>query len=71
MYNYGIERPLLSRDLLMFGVIYPAPQIDLKATAKRLNLMNRLVSCPARARLPVRNGLVNEVEFLGLITQTW
>ena len=28
-----------------------------------------LVSCPARARLPVRNGLVNEVEFLGLITQ--
>ena len=28
-----------------------------------------LVSCPARARLPARNGLVNEVEFLGLITQ--
>ena len=25
--------------------------------------------CPARARLPARNGLVNEVEFLGLITQ--
>ena len=28
-----------------------------------------LDSCPARARLPARNGLVNEVEFLGLITQ--
>ena len=28
-----------------------------------------LVSCPARARLPARNGLVNKVEFLGLITQ--
>ena len=28
-----------------------------------------LVSCPARARLPARNGLVNEVEFLGFITQ--
>ena len=28
-----------------------------------------LVSCPARARLPARNGLVNEVKFLGLITQ--
>ena len=25
-----------------------------------------LVSCPAHACLPVRNGLVNEVEFLGL-----
>ena len=30
---------------------------------------NALVSCPARARLPARNGLVNEVKFLGLITQ--
>ena len=30
-----------------------------------------LVSCPARARLLVKNGLVNEVEFLGLITQMW
>ena len=29
----------------------------------------KLVSCPARTRLPARNGLVNEVEFLGLITQ--
>ena len=28
-----------------------------------------LVLCPAHARLPVRNGLVNEVKFLGLITQ--
>jgi len=28
-----------------------------------------LVSCPPRARLPARNGLVNEVEFLGLIPQ--
>ena len=25
--------------------------------------------CPTRARLPARNCLVNEVEFLGLITQ--
>ena len=24
---------------------------------------------PARARLPARNGLVDEVEFVGLITQ--
>ena len=30
---------------------------------------NRLVSCPARARLLARNSLVNKVEFLGLITQ--
>ena len=31
----------------------------------------QLVSCPGAAcmRLPARNGLVNEVEFLGLITQ--
>ena len=29
-----------------------------------------LVSCPAHACLLARNGLVNEVEFLGLITQT-
>ena len=28
-----------------------------------------LVLCPARTRLPARNDLVNEVEFLGLITQ--
>ena len=28
-----------------------------------------VVSWPARARLPARNGLVNEVEFLGLIPQ--
>ena len=28
-----------------------------------------VVSCPPRARLPARNGLVNEVEFLGLIHQ--
>ena len=28
-----------------------------------------LVSCPPHACLPVRNGLVNEVEFLGLISQ--
>ena len=28
-----------------------------------------VVSCPPRARLPARNGLVNEVEFLGLIPQ--
>ena len=30
-----------------------------------------LVSCPAHTHLPERNGLVNEVEFLGLITQIW
>ena len=30
-----------------------------------------LVSCPARTRLLARNGLVNEVEFLGLIPQKW
>jgi len=28
-----------------------------------------VVSCRARARLLTRNGLVNKVEFLGLITQ--
>ena len=28
-----------------------------------------LVLCPPCVRLPVRNGLVNEVEFLGLIHQ--
>ena len=28
-----------------------------------------LVSWPARARLPAKNGLVNEVKFLGLITR--
>ena len=28
-----------------------------------------LVSCPPHAYLPARNGLVNEVEFLGLIPQ--
>ena len=30
---------------------------------------NGLVSCPPHTRLPVRNGLVNEVEFLGLFPQ--
>ena len=34
-----------------------------------LGELGELVSCPARARLPARNGLVNEVKFLGLITQ--
>ena len=34
-----------------------------------LGQWNYIVSCPARARLPARNGLVNEVEFLGLVTQ--
>ena len=29
-----------------------------------------LVSCPTRAHLPARNGLVNEVEFLGLLPKT-
>ena len=28
-----------------------------------------LISCPARVCLPARNVLVNEVEFLGLLTQ--
>ena len=27
------------------------------------------VSCPARTRLPTRNGLVNKVKFLGLLAQ--
>ena len=31
--------------------------------------MQILVSCPILARLLVRNDLVNEVKFLGLITQ--
>ena len=30
---------------------------------------SNLVSCPAHVRLPARNCLVNEVEFLGLVTQ--
>ena len=29
------------------------------------------VLCPSHARLLARNGLVSEVEFLGLITQKW
>ena len=41
------------------------------AQAWTLRLHDILVSCPARMRLPVINSLVNEVEFLGLITQTW
>ena len=32
---------------------------------------SKLVSCPARACLPARNDLVNEVEFLGLTLQKW
>ena len=30
-----------------------------------------VVACPAQACLLARNGLVNQVEFLGLITQKW
>ena len=30
-----------------------------------------VVICLACMRLPARNGLVNEVEFLGLISQKW
>ena len=30
-----------------------------------------LVFCPACMCLPARNGLVNEVEFLGLIPKMW
>ena len=37
--------------------------------AVRAHAQHRVVSWPARARLPARNGLVNEVEFLGLIPQ--
>ena len=33
------------------------------------DINSNLVSCPAHAHLPARNSLVNEVEFLGLITQ--
>ena len=32
---------------------------------------NTLVSYPAHVRILVRNGLVNKVKFLGLITQMW
>ena len=31
----------------------------------------RVVSCPAHAHLPARNGLVIEVDYLGLIPQKW
>ena len=34
-----------------------------------VNDINVYFSCPAHARLLARNGLVNEVKFLGLITQ--
>ena len=30
-----------------------------------------LVSCSARAHLPARNSVLNEVKFLGLLTQKW
>ena len=40
-----------------------------KGASDRNSPPGLLVSCPASARLPARNGLVNEVEFLGLITQ--
>ena len=36
-----------------------------------LSVLFGLASCPASACLPVRNGLVNKVELLGLITQNW
>ena len=40
-------------------------------TEKVLEDYFRLVSCPPRARLSVRNGLVNEVKFLGLTLKWW
>ena len=43
--------------------------IKLTLWSRRVSRTVRLVSCPPRARLPARNGLVNEVEFLGLIPQ--
>ena len=43
---------------------------DPQAKQRQLNeWASKIVSCPTCVHLPVRNGLVNEVKFLGLITQ--
>ena len=55
----------------------PTPQLRKLVTASDLEVWVTLrmggkydlVSCPPRVHLPARNGLVNEVEFLGLIPQ--
>ena len=50
----------------LFGDICLVYQRHLRSKA-----CSPLVPCPACTHLPARNGLVNEVEFLGLITQKW
>ena len=43
---------------------------DPQAKQRQLNeWASKIVSCPTCVHLPVRNGLVNKVKFLGLITQ--
>ena len=54
-----------SRIVKQQDVVMPVP-LECSTATKECTV---LVSCPPRARLPARNGLVNEVEFLGLIPQ--
>ena len=62
----GVKRvltvALYSTDLALFP---GSPRARTRSGKER----GELVSCPPRARLLARNGLVKEVEFLGLIPQ--
>ena len=55
---------LLQSPVLMRSCLYTYTYTETSLVSSWLYLVSRL----AHTHLPVRNGLVNEVEFLGLIT---
>ena len=56
-------------ELVLTGIDNPSNHTNTDCNVTHSSSGGSLVSCPACVHLPVRNGLVNEVEFLGLITQ--
>ena len=63
----GTRQVLVARYLGVVG--RRAHDANSKCRILRYLESGKLASYPARVRLPARNSLVNEVEFLGLITQ--
>ena len=56
-------------QLTIEGIHITTRRVLYKSHTPIIEAHDLLVSCPPRARLPARNGLVNEVKFLGLIPQ--
>ena len=57
----------LFNDTLQFLTIHPAETTQCEMSHS--GVLRSLVTCPDHVCLPMRNGLVNQVEFFGLIPQ--